>query len=733
MKLYIPTTTLNFNNILSTESISPKGFYASRGFGYSRWFSIPENDFDRAILLYESPAAFVRPQSDVEDHPLLIEIETDKEFPIAMEGVRYSKHSIYLDPWHTRFIFLNEKDRTIAYSLSDSSLETKMLRLYYKKIVVESIQGSFPVLKDFSIDDNFEDSYIEQDRQINKIKGLLYGYYIGAYLSSSKDDIEQINILKEIQNIFASVVSSLERTPSQAQKERLEYLFTSYTKKEPLYQELLAEIGSIETTNNVLSILQKYGIKVVQLDWKRIVAKLQYNDKESNHAIVWIKSEISNLLEKMDSRKMLLYPDAEEIITSNGLISKVSSINDDESLLYISWINNVLIKSRFNGKVSSTKEELADAITKSAIDALGDKWGDSPIRTFLNQLRHHVRGGEFTQSWNNGALSSIAAVITKGDDWEKLLSFMQSKGMTDYRIAFSFYGVLNGFANLTRDFTDILLNQKSAYVADVYREFYGQLHGVTIDITKLVNLNVSKDETEQIVEEHRTQNTSSEESTKENFIELRKKIWEFFNSFAPRSGKKKEKLEEGLRLCLERYSSNINISQFITELNDFGEYGWSKSNKPWKLMQEHLIPDYEQCIRKSPKKRDSSKLATISERDLFDSISNDDKTKESALKENKYSTAERVLVYDDNCWSFIQQIIPHDLWPNVLEDLKWFQGEYKKGEQSKFYAKASRENRKSVEAFIRYLGKKKYSSKISLDQIEKQLKEIYVRQDSNYE
>ena len=81
MKLYIPTTSLNFNNILSTESISPKGFYASRGFGYSRWFSIPENNLDGAILLYESPAELVRPKSDLEDHPLLIEIETDEVFP----------------------------------------------------------------------------------------------------------------------------------------------------------------------------------------------------------------------------------------------------------------------------------------------------------------------------------------------------------------------------------------------------------------------------------------------------------------------------------------------------------------------------------------------------------------------------------------------------------------------------------------------------------------------------
>ena len=77
MKLYIPTTSLNFNNILSTESISPKGFYALRGYGYSRWFSIPENDFDGAILLYESPAVHVRPKSDLENKFCVPRIQVD--------------------------------------------------------------------------------------------------------------------------------------------------------------------------------------------------------------------------------------------------------------------------------------------------------------------------------------------------------------------------------------------------------------------------------------------------------------------------------------------------------------------------------------------------------------------------------------------------------------------------------------------------------------------------------
>ena len=111
---YIPTSSLNFNNIFSSESISPKGFYSRRNFGYSRWMSIPENPFDGVVLLYREPKMFMRPMSDLEDHPMLIEIKTDEEFPLLLEGIYYSPHTIYLDPRHTHVYFFSERDKTTA-------------------------------------------------------------------------------------------------------------------------------------------------------------------------------------------------------------------------------------------------------------------------------------------------------------------------------------------------------------------------------------------------------------------------------------------------------------------------------------------------------------------------------------------------------------------------------------------------------------------------------------------
>ena len=118
-KYYIPTSTLNFNNILSSESISPKAFYSIRGFGYPRWTEVEENTNKNVIMLYSQPFSFVRPKSDMEDHPMLVEIVTDESFPMVSDGIFICDHTIYLSPWRTRFIFLSPQNKLVALSLSD--------------------------------------------------------------------------------------------------------------------------------------------------------------------------------------------------------------------------------------------------------------------------------------------------------------------------------------------------------------------------------------------------------------------------------------------------------------------------------------------------------------------------------------------------------------------------------------------------------------------------------------
>ena len=606
---------MNFNNILSTESISPKVFYEKRGFGYSRWWSIEENNIKNITLLFDSPHKFERPSSDMEDHEMLIEISTDDEYRKLTDGVYYSDKTIYLNPWQTKIYFFSDSVKKIVLSLSDSSLETKMVRLYQRQMIVTSFDGKYPIIQD-GINVNVEDTnrYIEEDYIINKMKGLLYGYYIGANLSSTKEQIQKLDSLREIQNIFSSIISSYDRVPSQSQRNRLNGLFEFLEHQQPIFLDLKKEVGSQEIVNRIFDVFKRHGYFFQTIDRNSLITGLQ-SDAEHNPSIIWIKKEISKANGLVESSKKLLNPeDAEIIVSSRDKLVSQKNISDElMAKLFVYWVNNVLCSDSFNGKVNSVKESLSDEITKAAKNIVGADWDNSPIRTYLNQLRRHVRGEEFNQEWDNGLLSSMAAVLIKGDEWEQLLHFMQNKGMFDYRLAYAMYGVLNGFANMTRDFTDLLLNKQYNYLSGVYCEFYGQLHEKRISYMTISD-NVTKNDSNK---ESDMGSAFAQKTQNMSIDQWRKDVRSFAETVIKRN---KQKLLNSLEEALNQNGENQDYFIFMTMLNDFEGWrpGKNGPNASWKRMQEYYVPDYDQRIGKGTKRNETSKNNDTYERTLFD-------------------------------------------------------------------------------------------------------------------
>ena len=480
-KYYIPTSTLNFNNILSSESISPKAFYSIRGFGYPRWTEVEENNNKNVIMLYSQPFSFVRPKSDMEDHPMLVEIVTDESFPMVSDGIFICDHTIYLSPWRTRFIFFSPQNKLVALSLSDSSLETKMLTLYSQRLLVQV----FP-LKEvgvLEISKPLNKEAVEHDFRINRMKGFLYGYYIGALLSNSLGIVKRANILQELRNIFFSILSTESRIPTILQQEKLENLFNEIQKSNPIVSYLKSIKKESACVEKIISDLTELGVvfpsKVNSVE--NIIQSLKYATDGNNYALDWLNGEEQKLNQLEQRNRTPLQVSAEEVVMVDNSLSKISNSylrEDNERALVRAWCNEVFALKEYNGKVSTFAESLSDEVTRKAKAVYGDSWEDSYSKSVLNQMRRYVRAQESNISWKDDLFSSIAAVIAKGSDWEQLRKFMQSKMMSDYKIAFAFFGELNGFANLTRDFTDVLFAHKDRnYVASVYKEIYGQLHG----------------------------------------------------------------------------------------------------------------------------------------------------------------------------------------------------------------------------------------------------------------
>ncbi len=602
-KYYIPTSSLNFNNILSAESISPKDFYSKRNFGYPRWASVPENDISCVILLYDNLYAFERPQSDLEDHPLIVEYSTEEPYhPCNTTGVFYTDKTIYLDPWHTRFLFFSREDKDVALSLSSSSLETKMLRLYRNRIdVIKEIEtGQYPKVE---IHPDTKKEQIEYDQKLNKIKGLLYGYYIGAYLSINDEKLlSKTNTLREIMNIFVSIVSSSDKTPTDKQRERLSSLFTFWHKNHPIYKEFRETTCDENMTGKLIKIMEKY--QMFPDNWQTFVNDIKKSNDDDCRAIRWVESELNKLKEEAEAMRAPLSPDKSEIVTIDHRLDTISEyVIKDETLMtiYKAWVNDILSTNKYNGKISSQRKQLADDLTIKAREILSDKWEDSQIRTFMNQIRRHVSGGEFNQPWDNGVLSSIASCLVKGDDWEQLLLFMQSKGMTDYRLAFSFYGILNGFANLTRDFTDLILNLDRNYVAEFYKECMGQLFGIDI-----------KDVGDLEKETNNLDTSSFETRESSNCVEI---IKDYITGHKSRAQKKRlESLNK-----VYQTSEKLTTWECLQALLRFPVWKTltGKANKDWKNMAKNLCPK-EYSKWSSNKELENQQSSLFPENELCD-------------------------------------------------------------------------------------------------------------------
>lgn len=732
MKYYIPTTSLNFNNILSTESLSPKAFYDKRGFGYSRWFTVEENCIEHITLLYDAPHMFERPMSDIEDHPMLLEIDTDETFPQLAEGVFYTDRTIYFNPWQTKFIFFTEKDRKTAMSLSDSSLETKLVRLYKRKIYVYQFEGTYPIVQtSSSIQTGDINKYVEDDYVINKMKGLLYGYYIGANLSSTKEHVQKLDSLREIQNIFSSVLSSYDKVPSNVQRNRLNELFDYLDSLHPIYADLEKEVGNKQMVNRIFNVFKRHGYTFTSINRSKLIYGLQ-EDGENNQSVAWVNREITHTKALMESSIINLNPDDGEIIVSSKdkVIVQKTITDSLLSKLFICWTNDVFCSKSFNGKVNSIKERLSDEITKSAKNVIGVEWDNSPVRTYLNQLRRHVRGEEFNQLWDNGLLSSISAILIKGDEWEQLLNFMQSKGMYDYRIAFAFYGVLNGFANLTRDFTDLLLNKESNYVSKVYREMYGQLFDKIIPETHNSSSAIEQKKQENYPIIENVQNTILLNTEKQPIKEWQNGIREYAISVIKRD---KQKLLTSLEEALTQNGNNQDYYIFLTVLNNFE--GWKPTkNGPsmaWKRMQEHYVPNYAQCIGKPTKKQGpEKKTGGLFDDFMDDGLQQDTHTVMSALSGNKeeqeHDTSISIKdkqsishfgksILDDKSWIYECAALISDSRANrqFIEDMEWFVENHNKTYSDKkrgivpgYYADHDRSNRRVLERLRAYMDNK---------------------------
>ncbi len=429
-KVYIATTTLNFNNILSTESISPEIFYLQRSFGYRRFDKVPPNPFSSILIAYSKLPRFEMGESDYDHYPLIIEISRDliRDDMILNEdernGIKVIQiyKTIYLHPNRTTFLFIAQDHLDITLTKAEPSIETKLVPAYKKKLkVIQGNEDSFQWNESYlqGIKDSINDlkeirnREIERDAKIDKLKGFYFAYFLGALypIMRAKRDIR-----KRIEKIEKEASELSNKTKNAGSLKKLKKIEKRKTKKR---------------------------MKESERESYLLIKNLNFSD----YQVTQLPRD---------------------------------SFRGNEAEMYKSVINDLIDYPVENGETFKAERARLVIRVGRRLEQYFPEWEKSPERHYLNSLLDNIENYQpfDIKSHPSLLMQSIALFAQTGEDVEKLIRFLERNEISDYRIALGLWGIVFGFAALPKTLTDTLFREDYRNITrKIYQDIQRKLHG----------------------------------------------------------------------------------------------------------------------------------------------------------------------------------------------------------------------------------------------------------------
>lgn len=746
-KLYIPTSSLNFNNIMSSESISPWSFYEMRGYGYKHFEKVELNSLDNTTLLYEEFPDFSIDDREFENFAMVIEISTEScnaAITGVAEGVYECHETIYLNPFNTAVYFNRKTELVSTRAKSNPSIEAKFANLYKGCLKVASSSIKRRKYKsDIDILDFFDRAAFEKDVRINKLKGFVYSYIIAANKSCSDD----VALLKMHCRQLLNTLSAATTAPNgYTQSDAIERLYAHLKYDIDKIEGIKSKVDSIMKEKseqyqipNLIDLIRQEGLYE---SWN-IKIKNTYGLKANVSLSKYVANIGTDRLQALDEYeqyldKIVSFYSGQKALLPCTMVPRINrdtiiATPEDDKKFIVHLLNMYLKESIDKDKFLSNRYEYARKGGALFRDALGEKWENSDERRYVNALLKNLN--EYTafdiNSSNNQTLKSFAAFFQKGDvEVRKLEDYLTTTGIGDYRLAFSLWGIVFGFADMPKTYTSSLFDSPNQeYVEDVYKLIFKSLFGKDLVGSICPYVEPKDDEPkgifgrfiEGVADMVRPLMGKSEDGKK--YPEALACVFES-DEFGSMSSAAKQHYTNA---CLECWQGQID-EQFMACIQKIKPM--PKTKGKW----DKCIKIFKQQMPSKPRTR--KKTRDYNGLFDFDAQPSRTATTPKASSENIHTSerndryACREFYKDTSAYYYIELYLPQDtsIRKRFKEDLLWFQDEYMKGKSSKYYAKFDRDNISVIQAFERYIRKKSYSNRIDVDRICIVLSQIYANQ-----
>ena len=495
MKYYIPTTSLNADNILSTESISPLSFYEKREFGYKTFEPINDTfpTFKECFVLFSQMPKYTIVDEVRESFPMIIEFDDELNLPIQQAGqfngcnIFLCFDTIHLTPLNCKLLFFTDKARILTFSNCLDSQLNKLID-YFK---FETIKSDMPthnldeLLKEITFNQEIP-SVVSRENQWDRLKGFIYGYCLGL----SNNIPSEIAQLQSIQKRIYDVAATLARVGNNDKlRAELEELDRQYTALEPCVKIAQSEWEKYCSMNNlscndVNNLLRGINPRVESMVKKQFCESRNINLRPSlsdcypdykmysatteRYTHNLIMQSKGNILETVEISKSIAV-DADKLTTE--------SISGDECELFNYIISKLLWSNSINANsLRTNRGEVAMEVGKTLGEFFGDDWQSHPARRYFVALFNNVtKYMNFTLNDSDSiVLKSVAAFVLKGEDYGELVKYLQNNSMPTYQYALALWGGVNGYVQISKS---LLSNISSAALNNVYRSTYQLLMG----------------------------------------------------------------------------------------------------------------------------------------------------------------------------------------------------------------------------------------------------------------
>ena len=405
-----------FENIFSSESISPSRVYELRGFGADFFYTIPLYHHPEMLVLYNNVPQYSITEPNYEALKFVLKIKEDAivtdKLVFISEGIVGYTGTIYLNRQNFELLFFSEKELTVTCLRSETSLITKSYKKYANnfKIIKNSDCVPFDTSSIVQIVNDKDDlqQTIVYDRNFNSFKGFCYGLAAGLNRSFNSNDIVLKRSLQEITNNFAEFKNRIgietSRTFNKGYRkneikgnlESNSKLFNSINRTEQLFRNYIPGESYSEKAfeGYVYALLKKQNFEI-----EEIKQFIKFKKMEDLLLGTNTLSKIKSAYLKTDSKNPALLFEVLRECVSN--YSRSANLNSD-------WAKLSLEKS--NDSFKQTIFELSKLVNIQSAKSVGDS------QVNLSELHYDSKSNEVRidptfQNLNSNIQSEFVVIL----------------------------------------------------------------------------------------------------------------------------------------------------------------------------------------------------------------------------------------------------------------------------------------------------------------------------------